>query len=390
VEPARARDRTEDRASKSLIKSLGPTQQRLFLILATDDLRDAPTQSAFMKSVLAVRSPTAAVNRILSEMRSWQGGVSISGLHRFFANGFMSQENNAADVGGLSIFLCFPKTRDSGPVAFNQDRAQLREHLDLDTDEATLSFYLKKEFTVAKDVHELQIQVETFRNLLELLTCHDSVVTQGLTVVLREFRKHYTMIQEMFVTVPQFGLKFLYSLDRQIQRFLEQVSGLKVVAAAHHSLRRFLTQKAETLLEGVADGIAPAVMLPASLSRPNETPPPRDPAGENRNTPADKGKDKAKEKQLPKGPVQNPEINPTWAIPNGSTYEGLFQAPSPNLGGWPLIKDPRHKRPKPMCIRYQAQGKCQANCYLGHIQKSQMAPKDVSSADALFKTAYTK
>jgi hypothetical protein len=53
----------------------------------------------------------------------------------------MSQENNAADVGGLSIFLCFSNTRDLGPVAFNKDRAQLREHLDLDTDEATLNLW---------------------------------------------------------------------------------------------------------------------------------------------------------------------------------------------------------------------------------------------------------
>jgi hypothetical protein len=395
AEVARARDRTEDRASKSLIKSLGPTQQGLFLTLATDDLRDAPTQSAFMKSVLGVRSPTAAVNRILSEMRSWQGGVSVSGLHRFFANGFMSQENNAADVGGLSIFLCFPKTRDSGPVAFNQDRAQLREHLDLDTDEATLNFYLKKEFTVAKDVHELQIQIETFRNLLELLTCHDSVVTQGLSVIIRDFKKHYTMIQEMFVTVPQFGLKFLYSLDRHVQRFLEQVSSLKVVAAAHHSLRRFLIQKAEALLEGIADGIAPSIMLPASLAKPKTGKP--SPMGDSTSGPADRTKDKekdkaekAKEKLAPKGPVQNPEVHPAWAMPSGSTYEGLFQAPSPNLGGWPIIKDPRHKRPKPLCIRYQALGKCQANCYLGHIQRTQMSPTDASAADALFKTAYTK
>jgi hypothetical protein len=148
AEVARARDRTEDRASKSLIKSFGPTQQGLFLTLAADDLQDAPAQLPFMKTVLGVRSPTAAVNRILSEMSSWQGGVSVLGLH-----GFMSQENNAADVGGLSIFLCFPRTRNLGPVAFNQDRVQLREHLDLDVDKATLTFYLKKEFNVAKDVH---------------------------------------------------------------------------------------------------------------------------------------------------------------------------------------------------------------------------------------------
>ncbi len=71
AEVARARDRTEDRASKSLIKSLGPTQQGLFLTLATDDLRDTPAQSTFMKSALGVRSLTAAVNCILLEMRSW-------------------------------------------------------------------------------------------------------------------------------------------------------------------------------------------------------------------------------------------------------------------------------------------------------------------------------
>ena len=135
-------------------------------------------------------------------------------------------------------------------------------------------------------------------------------------------------------------------------------------------------------------------MLPASLARPKtKKPSPKEPMGERR-VPANKAKekerDKAKEQPMQKGPVQNPEINPTWALPTGSTYDSLFQAPSPNLGGWPLIKDPRHKRPKPMCIRYQVMGKCQANCYLGHIQKTQMSPTDVSAADALFKTAYTK
>jgi hypothetical protein len=172
-----------------------------------------------------------------------------------------------------------------------------------------------------------------------------------------------------------------------------------VVPAAHHSLRRFLTQKADTLLEGIADGIAPSIMLPASLSRPaNAKSAPKENKGGTQ-TPSDKAKEKEKEKekdktikekQMPKGPVSNPQVSPTWAIPAGSTYEGLFQAPSPNLGGWPLIKDPRHTRPKPLCIRYQALGTCQTNCYLGHIQKSRMTPKDVAAADALFKTAYTK
>jgi hypothetical protein len=45
---ARARNRTKDWALKSLIKSLGPTQQDLFLTQATDDLRDVPAQLTFM------------------------------------------------------------------------------------------------------------------------------------------------------------------------------------------------------------------------------------------------------------------------------------------------------------------------------------------------------
>jgi hypothetical protein len=59
-----------------------------------------------------------------------------------------------------------------------------------------------------------------------------------------------------------------------------------------------------------------------------------------------KEKEKTKEKQMPKGPISNPEVIPTWAIPASSTYEGLFQAPSPYLRGWPLIKD---LHPKPLC-----------------------------------------
>jgi hypothetical protein len=85
-------------------------------------------------------------------------------------------------------------------------------------------------------------------------------------------------------------------------------------------------------------------MLPASLARPNTNKPsPKAPVGESR-VPADKAKekerDKAKEQPMQKGPVQNLEIDPRWALPTGSTYEGLFQAPSPHLGGWPLIKVP--------------------------------------------------
>jgi hypothetical protein len=108
------REREEDKTSKSLIRSLGPTQQALFLTLATDDLRDPPQQSTCMKSVLACRSANATVIRIRLEMTAWHGSVFLAGLHRFFSNRFKSQENNSADPGGALHFHVLPPNPQHG------------------------------------------------------------------------------------------------------------------------------------------------------------------------------------------------------------------------------------------------------------------------------------
>jgi hypothetical protein len=67
-ERIRRRERQEDKEDKSLIKSLGPDQPKPFHSLATDDLRDPPDTSEFMKGVLRLRSPHAAANQVISAM----------------------------------------------------------------------------------------------------------------------------------------------------------------------------------------------------------------------------------------------------------------------------------------------------------------------------------
>jgi hypothetical protein len=161
--------------------------------------------------------------------------------------------------------MCYPRTRNLGPVTFNRDRAQLREHLDLDVDNDTLNFYMKKEFYVAKDIHELQIQIETFRKWIKIPTVHDSVGTQGLTTMLRGIRANFTLIQEMIVVSPNFCLKILSSLDRKFQRFLTKISEMTNVATANRDIWEFLPNKAKDTLEKLADGAAPDIMLPSSL-----------------------------------------------------------------------------------------------------------------------------
>jgi hypothetical protein len=176
---------------------------------------------------------------------------------------------------------------------------------------------LKKEFTVAKDVHELQIQVKTFQNLLKLLTCHEG--PSGHTGTIR----CPTGVQETLHEDPGnvcYGAPiraevslFLGPPDPKVPRAdLEPEGG----RGRGRTLRRFLTQKAETLLEEITDGVAPSIMLPASLSKPtNEKPSPKEPVGKApTNKAREKEKDRTMEKQMPKGPVSNPNINQTWAI----------------------------------------------------------------------------
>jgi hypothetical protein len=54
-EHVRRRKRREDKEDKSLIKALGPDQQRLFSALATDDLREPSEVRDFMKGILRLR-----------------------------------------------------------------------------------------------------------------------------------------------------------------------------------------------------------------------------------------------------------------------------------------------------------------------------------------------
>jgi hypothetical protein len=62
-------ERQEDKEGKSLIKLLGPDQQKMFHSLATDGLRDPPdTSSKFMKWIIRLQSLHVAANQVIPAM----------------------------------------------------------------------------------------------------------------------------------------------------------------------------------------------------------------------------------------------------------------------------------------------------------------------------------
>jgi hypothetical protein len=226
-ERVRRRERREDKEDKSLIKALGPDQQSLFSALATDDLRDPPEVGDFMKGILRLRSPHAAANQVISAMNDRVGTVSLAGFHWFFSSGFLSQEDSLDEPGGLTILLCRPKGATSGPTAFNRDRARVREYMGLDVDDEKIQYILKKDYFIPQHVHDMKIQIETFQFLLELVTVRRGVITRGLQVITKAFDQFHTLIEEMFLVVDNFALKFLHTLDRAIQGFLQKLLRLR-------------------------------------------------------------------------------------------------------------------------------------------------------------------
>jgi hypothetical protein len=399
-ERIRRRERQEDKEDKSLIKSLGPDQQKLFHALATDDLRDPPDTSEFMKGILRLRSPHAAANQVISAMGDRLGTVSLSGLHRFFSNGFISQENNSAEPGGLSILICRTKGSSSGPTAFHKDKARVREYMGLDVDEDMVHYILKKEYFIPQNVHDLRIQIETFQFVLELLTIRRGVLTRGLRVITGSFDQYHTLLEEMFLVVDNFALKFLLTIDRAIQSFLQKLQRIRRPDQARGELRGYLENKARTMLQDLEDNIPPRIIVPASLIKPNtgqarrqpgrgledsggkdRAAPPKDPARTKQIRP-----DKEKAAQLP---ALNTDVQKNWQVPTGKDYREFFPRDSPNLDGWPRLPDPRNRGTKCMCVKFQVNGTCNQGCYLSHQTRGEMAPQDKKTIDEKFAKIYS-
>jgi hypothetical protein len=403
-ERVRKRERREDKEDKSLIKALGPDQQKLFSALATDDLRDPPEVGDFMKGILRLRSPHAAANQVISAMNGRVGTVSLAGLHRFFSSGFLSQEDSSAEPGGLSILLCRPKGATSGPTAFNRDKARVREYMGLDVDDETIQYILKKEYFIPQHIHDMKIQIETFQFLLELVTVRRGVITRGIRVITKAFDQFHTLIEEMFLVVDNFALKFLLTLDRAIQGFLQKLLRLREPDQARGELRGYLERKARAVLQDLEDNLPPRIIVPASLLKTASKPSrgsgrDRDDSGRG-NENRDKGNPKStREKQelserqekerLARLPAANPDIQKDWQIPNGKDYREFFPKDSANLDGWPRLPDPRHKAPKRMCLKFQVHGSCNQGCYLAHQPRSEMDTKDSKTVAAKFAKLYS-
>lgn len=392
-------DRQKKETEKSILKTMGPTQRGLFTSLCTARMSVEPTMTEFMMNLTTSKTPQKAINLIQSETRDWEGTFSVGGFHKMLSNGFLSQDPNRANPGGFTIFMFHPKTVDLGSKGSRGGNELLREYLGMDVDEATLEFYMKQGFYTPNTPHDLRVQLQTALDMLELLTCDGTIAGKGLAYVLdaRRWGQLTTVLNDRFKSETDFGAKFCYALDRHLQTFFNKVTRWEDIATEGQS--RYLTNKAEELIERLEDGQGLNVVLPVALSATATT--------------ADKTKrvgtvatgDKAAKKKKPtaiaspsvvRDAVAHSNTAPVaaWQLPEGIDYLDLFGTKMPGLKGWPVLLDTRiskrlNKTQKaPMCVRFQSTGKCQQNCSLAHITSIDMPDSARETATARFKVVY--
>jgi hypothetical protein len=145
------------------------------------------------------------------------------GSHQTLGRRVISQEGSQGEPGGFTVFMFHPRsplTKGTLTESAIKGRGRIREFFALDADEDTLQFYQKKEFFIPTSKHELNIVLQTWHDLLVLMTVKDSIATEGLSLILEHYDKHYQVIQEMFASIADFGLTVLVILDNQLQKFL--------------------------------------------------------------------------------------------------------------------------------------------------------------------------
>ena len=195
-----------------------------------------------------------------------------------------------------------------------QGKSRIREFFDLEADEITLTFYQKKEFFILPtSKNELKIILQTWHDLLVLLTVERSIAVEGIAIILEQFDNHYQVIQEMFASTADFGLTVLVILDNHLQKFFEMVSDMEDMTKASSRQRDFLWRQANEFLEGLENRRPPSVLIPQCLRR---TPTASKKGGSSDPGPAKKKKSSAAEKVKKKlATVSNSEPQQAWLKP---------------------------------------------------------------------------
>ena len=408
MEMNRRQEHTKKESDKSFLRNLGTMQRELFSTLCTDELGEIAEHPKFLKGLMETKTPQKAIAMIRSEIWEWEGSFFDGPFHRFLANGYLSRDGNKGSPGGFTLFMFCPKNVEASLNTNKSDIALLRDYFGLDVDDDTVNHYAKQGWFYPSNHYDLRVQLKTALSMLELLTGEGSIATHGLSYILHSARwdRYAPLLAERFKTESLFGAKFVYCLDRNLQVFFAKVSRWDADDPLSTEAN-YLRNKAEGLLDRIDDGHTLGTILPSTIYGP---------AGAKRaleqqeasggDAPNKKGRSTGPNKQstagrsnqtaplttlalLESAETTNTNTVPEWLLPKGTQYYDFFLSKDRSTRGWPLLDDARlTSSPAPMCIRFQATGKCREACRMAHVLANAMTADSRKRIGDRFRDAY--
>jgi hypothetical protein len=390
---------------KSMLSRMAPEQSALVTLLSAKSWRDEkPKINSFTTKLMEDKDLGKALDIIASQVRRWSGQVSPKQLTSFLARGFAAHDIHKSP-GGFTAFMFRPKSARYARSPEEERNAIRSMFGDSKLDDESLKYYAKNEFYLAGDFTELEEQLRTTIEFLDLITRRKGISSEGYEYGLQLLLEHRPLFLELIDKRPIFCAEYIYMLDTVFQNFVYKLGSnyLKSnpIKRAKRDLQYYQVDSITSAMRGFEVGVTPLLRLPASLSTL--------PVGNKgvssggsrggRPTPEvkrDEKKDKAvkpdNKDPAPAWWSKNENPQASWILPEGKSYKDFFdnttESGKGNLKGWPRIQHHRINSKKSLCIRYQTSGKCRAQCLMAHCDGAKLDVETFDLVTVRFKAIY--
>jgi len=399
-------DKKKERHGESLLGDWTEKDKKLFeLLSATDwDEPGVPELNEFAKALVTGKKKVTRGIRMVqheAEVRQWQGTVIRFGLSKFLREGFRAEDIVEAP-GGISPFSCQPASFVN-TRSIEEEKQFMQDNFgNGKLNEEVLNALAKKVWYIPVNMHEAIEMVETLVQLLDLLTNERSIASEGYRFGLEAMKKNKRMFAVAEWNDDLFLVKFLYLLDTTFQSFCKRLltwaEKENPIQAAARKLEGYQGDVIyDAIKKTMSHGVVPADLpVPLLFQRGIS-------ADEGELRGADLWKETKKERDQP-GKVganqhpdwfkKNPNPEPTWELPVGRTFGGVFGGDigKENQKGFPKFKHHMSGKAAFLCMAYQVKGNCKrgASCFNSHIPPPKMTEAEKKKVSNRLKEVYAK
>jgi hypothetical protein len=378
-----------------MLYRMSPEQAAMFKHLSATSWRDTdPTIKKFTRKLIEDKDSSKAISTFASETLGWAGQISTSQLIAFLSGGYAARDMNKQS-GGFTSFMCCPR---SSKTARNPEEERNAIHSmfgDTTLDDKTIKLFAKLDFFLGGTYNEVEEQLRTTVEFLNLLTCKGGIAAKGYTHGLRFLLNNCPIFQEVIASSPLFCVRYIYMLDCIFQKIVTDLGKYyqdkNPIRNAKPELKYSQVRRLDVLMAGFEVSSVPNLQLPSYLT--TITSDSSQVMGDLPATGLRRPPPRKKDANSPSWWSKNPWPKETWMIPPGKSYANFFDIRKENLRknvhSWPLTKHHQLGAQQPLCAKYQALGQCKARCCLAYAAPDKLPPSVKAAAAKRFPKIYS-